>query len=434
MSTRTDVTNIYVYYNVNTLGDLSGNDKLFERIGRTVAKKLRGVKATDINVTPATSIPRGADMLVAVEWLGAAPSLDTHTAMIRLITTYIKEAKGEDRSYTVALTVSPDPKPRTESATAPAAKADEEAAETDYEKRAEAFRAQEPDQTFDRVILPASVIERIEDALCIVETRKKVFGEWGLSAIEKHPSSALNFYGPSGTGKTMAAEAIASRLGKKIIRVSYADVESKFVGEGPKNIKAMFTAAEKNDAVLFIDEADSLLSKRITNVNSGNDQAINSMRSDLLICLERYQGIVIFATNLVGNYDPAFLTRLIDIPFVLPDKDCRKKIWDVHIYPTEGNGLNIPLAEDVSTEALAEMFDGFCGRDIRNAVISTCVKVARIGRDVVCQADFIKTCEDMVKENKSLEEAKAESTARLRPDVREAATRAAIAALPDADE
>jgi SpoVK/Ycf46/Vps4 family AAA+-type ATPase len=350
-----------------------------------------------------------------------------------MINSYLCDVTGVKRDFRVSVTVSPDPKPQIEQK-AEKSGAQNEESETDYEKRAAAFRAQDPDYTFDRVILPSSVIERIEDALCIVETRKKVFEEWGLSAIERHPSSALNFYGPSGTGKTMAAEAIASRLGKKIIRVSYADVESKFVGEGPKNIKAMFTAAEKNDAVLFIDEADSLLSKRLTNVNSGNDQAINSMRSDLLICLERYQGIVIFATNLVGNYDPAFLTRLIDIPFVLPDAECRKRIWDVHIYPTEGNGLNIPLSDDVDTKELAERFDGFCGRDIRNAVVTTCIRVAKINDAKVSQADFIRTCEDMKEENRRLDIERENSTRRVSPEVREAATRAAIAALPDRED
>lgn len=274
----------------------------------------------------------------------------------------------------------------------------EDETEFDYEKRAEMYKPVEPSYTFDRVILPPIVLEKIEESLAIVECENKVFQEWGLSVVQPNPSSALSFYGPSGTGKTMAAEAIAHKLGKKILKVSYADIESKFHGEGPKMVKAIFLAAQKEQAVLFIDEADSLLSKRLTNVTQGSEQAINSMRSQLLICLEEFKGIVIFATNLVVNYDQAFLTRLISVEFIKPDKDCRKKIWDVHI---TGNGIKIPLASDVNTEELAEKYE-FCGREIRKAVINACVSVAMRNCAIVQQNDFIKACEKIKYEEERL--------------------------------
>lgn len=162
-------------------------------------------------------------------------------------------------------------------------------------------------------------------------------------------------------------------------------------------VKAIFLAAEKEDAVLFFDEADSLLSKRLTNVSQGSEQAINSMRSQLLICLEEFKGIVIFATNLVVNYDNAFLTRLISVEFKDPDVATRKRIWDVHVKSSANKKLNIPLAEDVNTEELAERYE-FAGREIRNAVISACVNVAMNDWDVVRQEDFIKACDKIVEE------------------------------------
>lgn len=280
--------------------------------------------------------------------------------------------------------------------------------EFDYEKRSKIYLPVEPLYSFDRVILPKEVIDKIEESLSILQYEDKVFNEWGLSAIQPHPSSSLSFYGPSGTGKTMAAEAIAQKLGKKILKVSYADIESKFHGEGPKMVKAIFLAAQKEDAVLFIDEADSLLSKRLTNVTQGSEQAINSMRSQLLICLEEYRGIVIFATNLVVNYDQAFLTRLISIKFIEPDTECREKIWNVHIYPSDENNtskLNIPLSESVNTKELAEKYK-FCGREIRTAVISACVRTAMDKRECVTQDDFINACEKIVKERENIKNAK----------------------------
>lgn len=276
--------------------------------------------------------------------------------------------------------------------------------ELDYENRAKAYTPVKPSYSFDRVILPEEVLEKINSAINILQCERKVFDEWGLYEIQPNPSSALSFYGPSGTGKTMAAEAIAQKLGKKILKVSYADVESKYHGEGPKMVKAIFLAANKENAVLFFDEADSLLSKRLTNVTQGSEQAINSMRSQLLICLEDFHGMVIFATNLVVNYDNAFLTRLINVEFKMPDSITRKKIWDVHIRPADDgmpHKLNIPLNEDVNTQYLADTYE-FAGREIRNAVINACVTAAMEQKNIVTQVDFIKACDSIVKEKDGL--------------------------------
>lgn len=170
--------------------------------------------------------------------------------------------------------------------------------EFNYEKLSYNYTAEVPRYTFDQVILPQKVLDQIERAIGVLQVEHKVFDEWGLRSIIPTASSALSFYGPPGTGKSMAAEAIAARLGKKILSATYADIESKFHGEGPKMVKAIFMAAERDDAVLFLDESDSLLSKRLTNVSDGSAQAINSMRSQLLISLERFKGIVIFATKI----------------------------------------------------------------------------------------------------------------------------------------
>ena len=280
--------------------------------------------------------------------------------------------------------------------------------EFDYEKKSKQYIPVNPVYSFERVILPEDVSEKIDEAIGILECENKVFNEWGLYEIQPYPSTSLSFYGPSGTGKTMAAEAIAHKLGKKILKVSYADVESKYHGEGPKMVKSIFLAAKNQDAVLFFDEADSLLSKRLTSVSQGSEQAINSMRSQLLICLEEFRGIVIFATNLIVNYDQAFLTRLISVEFKNPDSETRKRIWDVHIRPLDdGNKhkLKIPLSDDVDTKALAEKYE-FVGREIRNAVVSACVSTAMAGRNEVTQDDLMKACERIIEEKKALDESR----------------------------
>ncbi|MEW9121599.1 MAG: ATP-binding protein [Thermotaleaceae bacterium] len=286
--------------------------------------------------------------------------------------------------------------------------------EQDFEKMAFVHVASEPLYTFDSLILPEQVKKDIENAVAVLKHEHKAFQEWGLNKIEPFARSALNFYGPSGTGKTMAAHAIASRMEKKILVRSYADIESKYHGEGPKNVEAIFLAAQRNDAVLFIDEADSLLSKRLTNVTQGSEQAINSMRSQLLICMEKFKGIVIFATNLVVNYDHAFETRLKSIYFTLPDLGCRKKIWEVHLLPT------IPSNGDWNIDELAIKYDTFCGRDIKNAVIDACIAALEKKKTYLSQIDLIEQCDLIVDRKEKQNNAKDYTKSDVKPVIPDA--------------
>jgi ATP-dependent 26S proteasome regulatory subunit len=149
------------------------------------------------------------------------------------------------------------------------------------EERAKRYKAQEPLFTFEQLVIPEKVREDLLLAVDLIQLESKVFDKWGLRKIEPFPRTALNFHGKPGTGKTLAAHAIASKINRPILVASYAQIESMYHGEGPKNVEAIFLAAEQQNALLFIDEADSLLSKRLTNVTQGSEQAINSMRSQL---------------------------------------------------------------------------------------------------------------------------------------------------------
>lgn len=283
--------------------------------------------------------------------------------------------------------------------------------EFDYEKLSMNYHAEEPRYSFDQVILPEYTRKQIEDAIGIIEVEHKVFDEWGLRSIIPEASTALSFYGPPGTGKSMSAEAVAHKLNKKILKATYADIESKFHGEGPKMVKAIFKAAERDNAVLFLDESDSLLSKRLTNVSDGSAQAINSMRSQLLISLEAFKGIVIFATNLVVNYDKAFLSRLINVEFTFPTESEREMIWKNHL---KGDNIRIPLAEDVDITRIANDFV-LCGREIKNTVKNACISVALAKRDIVTQNDLVIACENSVKEREKVYSAKDQTNMHDKP-------------------
>lgn len=197
-----------------------------------------------------------------------------------------------------------------------------------------------------------------------------VHGEWGLYSIDPSPRLSLNFVGPSGTGKTLAAHNFAAKLNKKIIEVSYADVVSKYFGEAAKNLSALFAFAGKNDAVLFIDEAETLLSRRSATSNDGADHAVNSMRSQLLILIQNTPTISIFASNLVEGYDPAFLTRLTTIKFPPPNEEVSELIWAAHI-PEK-----LPLDVTITPKYLANEFQGLTGRQISQVIIQAAYRAA----------------------------------------------------------
>lgn len=257
--------------------------------------------------------------------------------------------------------------------------------EFDLAGRAAQYESQEPLWLFDHLVAPDSLLTELRTAISLVRLEPLVFDDWGLREIEPFPRSALNFHGGPGTGKTLAAHAVAAEMGKKILVASYAQIESKYHGDGPKNVEAIFHAARQQDAVLFMDEADSLLSRRLTNVTQGSEQAINSMRSQILICLEQHKGVVIFATNLVENYDRAFETRVRHIHFPQPDHAARTVIWQKHL-PSR-----LPLHADVTPQRLASLTDEFCGRDIKNAVVNAALAVAQRGEFIIRHEDLAES-------------------------------------------
>jgi SpoVK/Ycf46/Vps4 family AAA+-type ATPase len=244
--------------------------------------------------------------------------------------------------------------------------------------------AYEPRYSFDSVYMSEASRKQITTTLAMKKYENKLFNEWGLKAsIKSGRAIVLNFFGPPGTGKSMTAEAIASYLGKEIYSVNYSQLESKYVGETPKNIKKAFDKAREKGAVLIFDEADSFLGKRLTNVNQSADYGVNITRSVMLLELEKFDGVVIFTTNLVRNYDEAFKRRILaSIEFKLPDQAGRKAIWDIHL-PKE-----LPLEEGVNSAVLAERYQRTSGADIKDVLLFAAVMAADRQAGAVALSDF----------------------------------------------
>ncbi len=225
--------------------------------------------------------------------------------------------------------------------------------------------ATEPRRSFDDVVLPATTLRALNHALALVRKHDLIFRQWGLA--ERHSTGlglAFHFAGPPGTGKTICAEALAYALGKKLLVVRYAELESRWVGQTAKHVAAVFRAAARQDAVLFFDEADAIAGRRFTSVSAAYEREANAVVNVLLHELETFDGVVIFATNLAANIDPAFERRIrTHILFEMPDVEERERIWQVQLHP-----FKTPLAKDVDFRALAEAYPR-SGGDIKNAVL-----------------------------------------------------------------
>jgi SpoVK/Ycf46/Vps4 family AAA+-type ATPase len=229
-----------------------------------------------------------------------------------------------------------------------------------------------PERTLADVVLPPQTRQTLEQALAQVRNHTLIFNRWGLG--ERHASGrglAFNFAGPPGTGKTICAEAIAHALGMKLLVVQYAEAESMWVGETPKNIVATFRKAAEQNAVLFFDEADAIATRRSAGAVMRYDREANLTVNVLLRELEAFNGIVIFATNLAANFDPAFERRIrTHVLFEMPGVEERERIWELQIHPKK-----TPLASDVDFRRLAERY-GVSGGDIKNAVIKAAAAAA----------------------------------------------------------
>ncbi|MCC6420066.1 MAG: ATP-binding protein, partial [Gemmataceae bacterium] len=174
--------------------------------------------------------------------------------------------------------------------------------------------------------------------------------------------SAL-FSGPSGTGKTLAAEVIAHELGLDLYRIDLSTVVSKYIGETERNLERVFSAAENANVILFFDEADAIFGRR-SEVRDSHDRYANLEISYLLQRMEQYEGLAILATNLRENLDPAFVRRLHAIvTFSLPDEAQRRQLWRNHL-PAAA-----PCEADLDLGHLAARFR-LSGASIKNCTLA----------------------------------------------------------------
>lgn len=234
-----------------------------------------------------------------------------------------------------------------------------------------------PVRTFDDLVLRDTTRDGLDRLVHYVKVRDRVAEDLGLEPryrLERGPITL--FSGRSGTGKTLAAEAVAVALGRPLHTVDLAQLVSKYIGETEKHIDEVLSQAERASAVLFFDEADALFSNRLEKASNSSEHFANMLVGYLLQRIEAHDGLVILATNLRHAIDEAFLRRFqFRIEFPLPEPDERLRIWELMLPP------GVERAEDVDLRGLAHAHR-LAGGDIRNAALKALFLAHRRGGPV----------------------------------------------------
>ena len=222
-----------------------------------------------------------------------------------------------------------------------------------------------PEYKWGDIVLPADRLEQLREVCNHVKYRDRVYGKWGFGRkLSLGKGLSVLFAGPSGTGKTMAAEIIAGELGLDLYKIDLSTVVSKYIGETEKNLSRIFIEAETSNAILFFDEADALFGKR-SEVKDSHDRYANIENGYLLQRMEEYEGVVILATNFRKNMDEAFVRRLhFTVEFPFPNEEDRRRIWE-RIWPQD-----TPKSSALNLDFMARRFE-LTGGNIRNIALAS---------------------------------------------------------------
>jgi AAA+ superfamily predicted ATPase len=228
-----------------------------------------------------------------------------------------------------------------------------------------------PRHRWTDLVLPPDALAQLHEICDRVACRDTVVDGWGFGTrLARGGGVNALFSGPSGTGKTMAAEVMAGALGVDLFRVDLAGIVSKYIGETEKNLDRVFAAAEHANGIVFFDEADALFGKR-SEVRDSHDRYANIEISYLLQKMEQFDGVAILATNLRGNLDDAFVRRLaFAVHFPFPDAEYRERIWR-GIWPALA-----PVDPELDVAFLARQFK-LSGGHIKNIALAAAFLAAQ---------------------------------------------------------
>ncbi|MEH0829143.1 MULTISPECIES: ATP-binding protein [unclassified Micromonospora] len=257
-------------------------------------------------------------------------------------------------------------------------------------------RIVEPAYRWDDIVLPAQIEAALRRIELHVRHAARVFDDWGFADRMGGRGSwrgrgvAALFAGPSGTGKTMAAEVLAASLDLRVMAIDISRIISKYVGETSKNIASVFAQAERSGAVMVWNEGDAVWGTR-GGVGNAVDRHVNAEVGDLLQRIEEFSGFTVVTTNLRHAIDPAFLRRFrFVIDFPMPSEAERLRLWS-HAFPP---AAPIEIHDWSSLAALP-----LTGGSIRNVALGAAFLAVEAGTAVGREMIEAELAEELRKQN-----------------------------------
>lgn len=252
----------------------------------------------------------------------------------------------------------------------------------------------DPKWDLSSLILHEHTCEQLNEVAAYINKKDLFLEKWGVKRFMRNEACiGINFYGGSGAGKSIAAEAVAYACGRKIIKASYSQIQSSLWGGTESNLTSLFEEAKKKNAVIVLNEADGLFSKRRS--DGANSDTNNQIKCHLLNLMDTYEVILVLTTNRFEDYDEAFYRRtMFQVEFPLPGHDELVLLWQMHLGCSDGKyseGGEIPKSSDFSYDDIANCSEGLTGGDIRRITLGAIGKILAVSENPLLTEEVLKS-------------------------------------------
>lgn len=248
------------------------------------------------------------------------------------------------------------------------------------------------------LVLQENVKSKLQEIAAYITRKDKYMKKWGISRFMRSESCiCINFFGTSGTGKSIGAEAVAEACGLKVIKASYSQIQSDRWGGTENNLTSLFEEAKKKKSIIILNEADGLFSKRRS--DGANSDTNNQIKCHLLNLMDTYEVILVLTTNRFEDYDEAFYRRtLFQVEFPLPGHDELLQLWKMHLGSKDDERFckegEIPKSPYFSFEGIANNSEGLSGGDIKRITLAVIGKLLAVNAHELTEDLLLSVVED----------------------------------------
>lgn len=267
------------------------------------------------------------------------------------------------------------------------------------------WRSVEPNWDIPSLILQEHTQKQLSEISAYINKKDEYVDKWGVRRFMRSESCiGINFYGASGTGKSIAAEAVAKACGRNIIKASYSQIQSDRWGGTENNLTSLFEEAKKTNSVIVLNEADGLFSKRRS--DGANSDTNNQIKCHILNLMDSYEVILILTTNRFEDYDEAFYRRtMFQVEFPLPENEELLQLWKMHLGCNDDERFSyggvIPKPISFSFENITSFSKGLSGGDIRRITLGAIGKILSMEDDPLLTEEIVISVIEDYREKKN---------------------------------